>query len=246
MRIGILGDIHSNLEALSAVVLEMRKERIDEWVQVGDIVGYGPDPTACIDVVRDLKCTVSMGNHDAAVLGILDTAYFNNFARAAILWTRGKIRPSDFDFLRALPLVVARTDYTVVHGTLNLPDQFGYVLSPLEAKDSIALQKTFLCVIGHSHVPAIYCQGKDPDQPLEIAYPAEIEISLEPFSKVLMNVGSVGQPRDRDPRAAYAVYDTKTMICAIKRVEYDIAAVQRKIRKAGLPELLADRLSLGV
>lgn len=98
MRIGILGDIHSNLEALSAVVLEMRKERIDEWVQVGDIVGYGPDPTACIDVVRDLKCTVSMGNHDAAVLGILDTAYFNNFARAAILWTRGKIRPSDFDF----------------------------------------------------------------------------------------------------------------------------------------------------
>src|SRR5262245_13122720 len=117
MRIGILGDIHSNLEALTAVVAAMRAEGVDDWVQVGDIVGYGPDPSACIDLVRGLGCTVCMGNHDAAVLGRLDTAYFNNFARAAILWTRNQLRPSDLEYLGKLQFVVEKPEYTVVHGT---------------------------------------------------------------------------------------------------------------------------------
>ena len=149
MRVGILGDVHGNMEALTAVVAEMRRAQIDQWVQVGDLVGYGPEPSACIDLVQDLGCVVCLGNHDAAVLGLLDTAYFNNFARAAIHWTRGQLRPRDFDYLRSLALVVERPEYTVVHGTLHMPDQFGYVISqvahylgrPARATDFVQLAR---------------------------------------------------------------------------------------------------------
>jgi diadenosine tetraphosphatase ApaH/serine/threonine PP2A family protein phosphatase len=246
MRIGILGDIHSNLEALTAVLDAMRNERIDEWVQVGDIVGYGPDPSECIDRVRELGCTVCLGNHDAAVLGLLDTTYFNNFARAAIEWTREHLRPADVEYLRSLPLVVKRDLYTVVHGTLHMPEQFGYVISPVEAHDSLALQETFLCFVGHSHVPAIYMQREGVYGELDVVYQSEAEASVQGYGRVLINAGSVGQPRDEDPRAAYAVVDTDSRIACIRRVSYDIPAVQQKIRRAGLPEMLANRLSLGV
>ena len=246
MRIGILGDVHGNLEALSSVVDVMRAEGVDEWVQVGDLVGYGPQPSECIDLVRELGCTVCMGNHDAAVLDILDTAYFNNFARQAVEWTRTQLRPQDFDYLRSLQLVVRKELYTVVHGTLQMPDQFGYVISPVEARDSLQLQETFLCFVGHSHVPAIYLMNDRQQRTLDVVYESQAEVPVGDYLHVLMNVGSVGQPRDEDPRAAYALYDTETKIASIRRVEYDIASVQAKIRRAGLPEMLANRLSLGV
>jgi predicted phosphodiesterase len=246
MRIGILGDIHGNLEALQAVVEAMRRERIDEWVQVGDIVGYGPEPSACIDLVRELGCTVCMGNHDAAVLDLLDTAYFNNFARAAIEWTRTRLRPTDFDYLRSLQLVVREPEYTVVHGTLHMPEQFGYVISPVEAIDSISLQQSRVCFVGHSHVPAIYMLRELGARTLDVVYQSEAEVDAHDYPRVLMNVGSVGQPRDEDARATYAIFDTTTQIASIRRVQYDIAGVQRKIRAAGLPEMLANRLALGV
>ena len=247
MRIGILGDIHGNMEALTAVVRSMRADGVDHWVQVGDIVGYGPEPSECIDLVRDLGCTVCVGNHDAAVLGTLDTDYFNNYAKLAIDWTKERVRSQDLDYLKSLPLLVKRKEYTVVHGTLNEPEQFGYVISPVEAKESLRLQETFMGFVGHSHVPAIYIerQGMNPHE-LEVHYHSAVEIDVKSCSKVLMNVGSVGQPRDEDPRAAYAVYDTETHRASIRRIEYDIAGVQRKIRTAGLPEVLAHRLSLGV
>lgn len=246
MRIGILGDVHGNMEALTAVVAAMRREGVEEWVQVGDIVGYGPEPSACIDLVRELGCKVCMGNHDAAVLGLLDTAYFNNFARAAIEWTRTRLRPADLDYLRGLQLVVDTPEYTVVHGTLHMPEQFGYVISPVEALDSLQLQRTRVCFVGHSHVPAIYLLRTAGTRDLEVAYQSEVEISVAGYQRVLMNVGSVGQPRDEDPRATYAIFDTSQEIAAIRRVHYDIAGVQRKIRQAGLPEMLANRLALGV
>lgn len=246
MRIGILGDIHANSEALQAVVAALRRESVDVWVQVGDIVGYGPEPSECIDVVRELGCITCLGNHDAAVLGILDTSYFNNFARAAIHWTVPRMRPSDLEFLRSLQLVERRPEFTVVHGTLHLPDQFGYVISTVEAIDSLAQQETRLCFVGHSHVPAIYLRRDAAPGELLVKPQSEVEVSYRGFERVLMNVGSVGQPRDEDPRAAYGLVDTEQQIAAIRRVHYDIAGVQRKIREAGLPEVLANRLALGV
>jgi diadenosine tetraphosphatase ApaH/serine/threonine PP2A family protein phosphatase len=247
MRIGILGDIHGNAEALRAVVAAMRKDGVDTWVQVGDIVGYGPEPGVCLDLVRELGCVTCLGNHDAAVLGLLDTSYFNNFARAAIHWTTPRMRPSDLEFLRNLPLVVTRPEFTVVHGSLHMPDQFGYVISQVEAIDSLSQQRTRLCFVGHSHVPAIYML-RDSKRPQDVVvYPqSEVEVSYRGYERVLMNVGSVGQPRDEDPRAAYALVDTARESAAIRRVHYDIAGVQRKIREAGLPDVLANRLALGV
>lgn len=246
MKIGILGDIHGNADALRAVVAALQRERVDVWVQVGDIVGYGPEPSACIDIVRELGCVTCLGNHDAAVLGRLDTSYFNNFARTAIHWTAPQLRQSDYEFLSSLELVVKRPEFTVVHGTLHMPEEFGYVISVVEAVESLEHQQTRLCFVGHSHVPAIYLRHDDKPRDIHVVPHSEAEISYRGFERVLMNVGSVGQPRDEDPRAAYGLVDTDLEIASIRRVNYDISSVQQKIRDAGLPEVLANRLSLGV
>jgi diadenosine tetraphosphatase ApaH/serine/threonine PP2A family protein phosphatase len=247
MRIGILGDIHSNLEALTAVLDATRALRIDHWVQVGDIVGYGGDPVECLERVRELGCTVCVGNHDAAVVDRLGTDYFNAYARAAIEWTRDRLRSKDLDFLRNLPLLVEHPEYTVVHGSLHMPEQFGYVQSKVEAVDSLRKQRTRIAFVGHSHVPAIYKQRAGaPVHEIEVLYDAEIRSSVRGYDRVLVNVGSVGQPRDEDPRAAYAIYDTETGDIRIERVSYDIDSAQEKIRSAGLPGVLAERLALGV
>ena len=247
MRIGILGDIHSNLEALTVTADRLKEENIDHWVQVGDIVGYGADPIPCIELVRQLGCTICIGNHDAAVVDRLSTDYFNAYARAAIDWTREQLRPSDLEFLRNLPLLVEHDEYTLVHGSLHMPASFGYVLSIVEAVESLRKQRTRMGFVGHSHVPAIYMQRAGaPVEDLDVIYDAEMEGNVDGYDRVLMNVGSVGQPRDEDPRAAYAVYDTVTGDMKIARVAYDIERAQEKIRSAGLPTVLAERLALGV
>lgn len=246
MRIGILGDIHGNIEALDAVVRSMRAQDVQHWVQVGDIVGYGPEPARAIEIVRELGCSVCLGNHDAAVVGLLDSEYFNTYARQAIEWTRKQLGQRERDYLQGLPLVVEHRHYTLVHGTLHMPELFGYVLTPVEAFESLRHQRTKVCFVGHSHVPAIYLQRHASEGDLEVLYESELTVETEGYERVLMNVGSVGQPRDEDPRAAYAIYDTETGEAAIHRVAYDIASVQAKIRAAGLPSVLADRLSLGV
>lgn len=246
MRIGILGDIHSNLEALQAVVRELKQANLDQWVQVGDIVGYGAQPKECIRLVRELNCTVCIGNHDAAVIGELPTEYFNPYARQAVEWTASQLSDDELDFLRQLPLVIEREHYTVVHGTMHLPDQFGYVMSVVEAKDSLREQNTHMCFVGHSHVPAIYMQNTEDSDDVQVTFSPETNAQTSDCYKVLMNVGSVGQPRDEDPRAAYAIFDTDTGEASIRRVPYDITTAQRKILEAGLPEVLANRLALGV
>lgn len=246
MRIGILGDIHSNFDALQAVVGELKNANIDQWVQVGDIVGYGAEPQKCLQAVRELNCTVCIGNHDAAVIGQLPTEYFNPYARQAVEWTASQLNNDEIDFLRQLPLVVEREHYTVVHGTMHFPEQFGYVMSVVEARDSLRKQNTHICFVGHSHVPAIYMQGSQESEEVRVAFSPEVTALTSECYKVLMNVGSVGQPRDEDPRAAYAIFDTDTGEASIRRVAYDIASAQRKILAAGLPEVLANRLALGV
>jgi diadenosine tetraphosphatase ApaH/serine/threonine PP2A family protein phosphatase len=246
LRIGILGDIHGNIEALDAVLASMRERDVQHWVQVGDIVGYGPEPVRAIEIVRELGCSVCLGNHDAAVVGLLDSEYFNTYARQAIEWTRRQLGPRERDYLQGLPLVVEHRYYTLVHGTLHMPELFGYVLTPVEAFESLRHQRTKVCFVGHSHVPALYLQRKVDSGDLEVVYEPEMSVPTLEHERVLMNVGSVGQPRDEDPRAAYAIFDTDTGEASIHRVAYDIPAVQAKIRAAGLPGVLADRLALGV
>lgn len=247
MQLAILGDIHGNLVALNAVVDEIRNQgvTVDQWLQVGDVVGYGPEPSACIDRLKELGALVCLGNHDAAVIGKLDTSYFNDYARQAVEWTRRQLSPEDIAFLNDLDYVVQGEGFTMVHGSLHEPPEFGYVISPVEARASMLRQEARICFVGHSHVPAVYMEHEDAEE-LVTLYLAELETNVSAYRKVLLNVGSVGQPRDEDPRAAFALYDTVSGALSIRRVNYDIATVKEQILGHGLPEVLAQRLDLGV
>lgn len=244
MKYAILGDIHSNLSALESVLRAIERARVDVIYSVGDIVGYGAAPRECIDRLRRANVRAVMGNHDAACLGLIDTRYFNNYARAAVEWTQPLLDEEDRKWLLALPLVLHLEHCSIAHGTLFRPELFDYIQSPTDADPSLDLMPLPVCFVGHSHVPVTLLRLRD--DPTRTAYTVDTEVDLSDASRALVNVGSVGQPRDEDPRAAYAIYDSERAHVSISRVEYDIAAEATRIRRAGLPSMLADRLFLGV
>ncbi len=244
MRYGILGDIHGNTIALDAVLKEMAKEGVDRYIQVGDLVGYGADPTGVIDRVLDLKPLVVCGNHDLAAINRLDIQYFNNYAREAIYWTRKNLPKKYVKYIEGLKLVEVEDSVTVVHGALYRPEEFDYIQTTIDARNTIDIMETKLCFVGHSHIPVAFLQKKD--SPDKIAYTFDSDIEVRGWDKVLINVGSIGQPRDENPKSAYCIYDTDQEKAWIRRVAYDIDAEAEKILKAGLPRVLAERLRLGV
>ena len=244
MRYGVLGDIHSNLSALEAVLECFRAEGVERVLSVGDVVGYGAAPRECIELVRSADTRVVKGNHDAACVGELDLLTFNSYAREAVLWTRAKLSAEDKAWLAALPLVAHEDHCTVAHGTLAHPERFGYIQTTTDADPSLDAMELPVCFVGHSHVPVTLLRMGD--DPLRTAYTLDVEVDLSETVRALVNVGSVGQPRDEDPRAAYAIYDSQRASVCIRRVEYDIEREARRIREAGLPGVLADRLFLGV
>ena len=244
MRYGILGDIHGNLSALEKVLERFREEGVDQVISVGDIVGYGAAPRECIQLVREAGAVVVMGNHDAACIEQLDIVYFNNYARAAVHWTRSVLTDEDREWLSALPLTAHLEHCSVAHGTLHKPELFDYIQSPTDADPSLDEMPLPVCFVGHTHVPVTLLRLKD--DPTRTAYTVDYEVDCEEASRMLVNVGSVGQPRDEDPRAAYAIYDSEASRVWIRRIDYDIDLEADRIRKAGLPDVLADRLYLGV
>jgi len=239
MRYGVFADVHSNLEAWEVVARALSEEGIDRYICVGDIVGYGADPEECINRVRSLEPIVVGGNHDWAAVGKTDISYFNPYAREAVLWTQAKLDQEDKDYLSSLGLIEGVEDFTVVHGTLDEPQEFKYIQDIGSALSSFELLEKSILFVGHSHVPFILTKDG------EIEYVSSREAELLPGKKCLVNVGSVGQPRDGDPRACYAIYDTKAKMVEIKRLEYDIKTAQAKIIEAGLPRILAERLAVG-
>jgi len=244
MKYGILGDIHGNLSALVAVLQRLRTERVDHLVSVGDVVGYGAAPRECIALLREAGATVVLGNHDAACIDRLDTLYFNPYAQAAVEWTRTVLEREDTEWMLSLPLVEHLEHLSVAHGTLYEPELYDYIQSPRDADPSLDIMPLPVCFVGHTHVPVTLLRLRD--DPTRTAYTMETEIDLEESQRALVNVGSIGQPRDEDPRAAYAVFDATAGRVSIRRVEYDIEREARRIRDAGLPSVLADRLFLGV
>ncbi len=244
MRYGILGDIHSNLSALESVLAALAKEKVDVVLSVGDIVGYGAAPRECIALLREHGVRPVMGNHDAACLKLIDTRYFNNYARAAVEWTQANIGDDDRAWLAALPLVLHLEHCSVSHGTLFRPELFDYIQSPTDADPSLDVMPLPVCFVGHTHVPVTLLRLRD--DPTRTAYTIDTEIDVDEAARSLVNVGSVGQPRDEDSRAAYAVFDADLGRVWVKRVEYDIRAEANRIHGAGLPGMLADRLYLGV
>ncbi len=240
MRYGIFSDIHGNLEALEAVLESFLKEKVDRCLHIGDIVGYGADPSKCIKAIEKLSCVGVAGNHDWAASDLYDPVNFNEAAREAVLWTEAVLSWEEIGFLKSLELVFAENDFTLVHGTLESPGDFNYMFDRRDARSSFTCMRTRLCFIGHTHVPGIFMSSKG-----VVTYSRVQMLTLAPLAKYIINVGSVGQPRDGNPRAAYAIYDDEKETVAIKRVEYDVKKAQDKILKAGLPSILAYRLSVG-
>jgi diadenosine tetraphosphatase ApaH/serine/threonine PP2A family protein phosphatase len=239
VRYGVLGDVHSNLEALKAVLEAIDREKPDALVSPGDIVGYGAAPKECLGLVRERAPALVAGNHDWAVAGRLPLDYFNPYARDAILWTRKALDREETRFLGALPLLVTEGPVTLAHGTIHDPDLFDYLQTPYDAHLSFARLPTPYGVVGHSHIPVTFLSGTT------IRYAVGPEVDLATSAQALVNVGSVGQPRDEDPRAAYGILDTETRSLRLERVPYDVEASIARIKAARLPDVLGERLRIG-
>jgi len=247
MRYAVLGDIHSNLTALEAVLAAVRAHEVDLILSVGDVVGYGAAPTECIQLLREHEAVVVMGNHDAAVVGELDTLFFNQHAKAAVEWTRAAINGEDMAWLTCLPHTWQDEFVALSHGSLNRPEDFNYVQTPADADASLEMLWSLeldVCFIGHTHVPV--CMLRYADDPLRTGYTLDREVDLGDAIVALVNAGSVGQPRDDDPETGYVLYDSDTRVVTFRRLAYDIEREVHRIRSAGLPTVLAERLYLGV
>lgn len=240
MRYAILADIHSNLEALEAVLVALSSERIDTCLCAGDIIGYGADPKPCLNKVKALTNNIVSGNHESAVTGKFPLDDLVDNARDAVLWTRNVLTQADIDFLNNLALIYKNKDLTLVHASLDNPQDFYYIFRTHEAGETFDLLDTAVCFFGHTHRPHILVKRN-----IIISRLDGFKSEINPDYKYAVNVGSVGQPRDGDPRAAYCIYDTTENTVEIKRVPYDIETAQRKIIKAGLPRFLAERLAIG-
>lgn len=241
MRILVISDIHANLTALEAVLADAGE--IDEVWCLGDLVGYGPDANECIQRVRELPDLVCLiGNHDAAALGQIELASFNPEARLAIQWTQEILTPGSTGYLKRLPDRVVKEPVTLVHGSPRQP-VWEYLLDARTATRNFDYFDTPYCFVGHSHLPLIY-QLRDEDPLAKLVVPEpQSRIDLTP--RAILNPGSVGQPRDHNPLASYAVFDPDELTWEYCRVEYDIASVQARMQELGLPERHIHRLSAG-
>lgn len=245
MRYAILADIHSNLAAFEAVLADIKaKGELTAIWCLGDIVGYGPDPVECIHLLHQQPNVCIAGNHDWAAIGRLDTSEFNPAAAAAVRWTEQQLGVEQIEYLLSLQLGLQKDDFTLVHGSPREPI-WEYLISSQDAKDNLPHFQTSYCLVGHSHIPFVFeCVEGDchirkmsGDSPLDLSEMGEC--------RLIINPGSVGQPRDGNPRASYAIYDSQAETVFHYRVEYDIQATQSKMLRYGLPESLARRLSYG-
>ena len=245
MKYAIISDIHGNLEALETALKEIKKEGVKYIFSAGDIVGYGANPEECIKLIRTKGIPSVMGNHDYAVNNVSEEELFNSYARLAIQWTRNTLSEDAKNFLSSLPFSIVKDDFTLFHGTLDEESPFNYILMPADSELSFQNLTTQVGFFGHSHVAGCFIKGENGI----ISYRSGIidcEISIEEGNKYLINVGSVGQPRDGNPNGAFAIFDTDRQIVRIKRFAYDIEKASKKIIDAGLPRFLAERLFEGV
>lgn len=239
MRYGIIADIHGNLDALEVVLKDIKEQQCTHVVCLGDIVGYGANPKECLDIIRAMNIPTVKGNHDEYIGVDENPDGFNDAAAEAVTWSRAQLTEDDRKYLRELKYFRLVANFSIVHATLDAPGRWGYVFDKLEAASSFTYQNTQVCFFGHTHVPVAFIRDTG------VRGGKYSRFRVEPGRKYFVNVGSVGQPRDGDPRAAYVVYDIPQQTIELRRLDYDIAAAQKKIRAAGLPERLADRLEHG-
>jgi len=237
----VVADVHANLEAFQAVIKDAESQgRIDSIWSLGDIVGYGPDPCASIDLLRSYNHLSVVGNHDLAAIRAVGLENFNLLAAAAASWTATELREADKAWLRSLPEVLVEGDFSLVHGSLRDP-VWEYLLSTVVARAHFEKQNTPYGLVGHSHIPFVLFEGAEGQSVLGRPGPI-VNMAVPRF---VINPGSVGQPRDSDPRAAYALLNTTLGCVEFHRVAYDIGRTQQKMRAAGLPSYLGERLAEG-
>lgn len=235
MAIAIISDIHGNLEALSTALDYISQQGIKDIYCLGDVVGYGPNPNECIEIVRQRCKVVLMGNHDYAAIGLARIEYFNQYAKLATYWTMERLTQENQDFLRNLPFIYQTDSMIFVHASPSNPSHWYYILS---LNDAIMEMQSFtqdICFVGHSHVPVVYNRHQV----------LKGDLKIEPNEKYIVNVGSIGQPRDGDPRLCFVIYEPETGDLKYVRLNYDIDRTYQKILKSGLPTFLAERLLKG-
>ena len=270
MKYAIFSDIHGNLEALNAILKVCKDNDVNAYLCLGDIVGYNANPKECMEIVRSLPGFVCVkGNHDEyASNGDADESGFNPHAKAAVVWTQSQLSDEEREYLANLPMRgnIRGANMTLVHASLEDPSLWGYIFDVYQAEDHFANQFTQLCFFGHTHVPVMFAKkpvtmvsgrkiekvpewadrrdGGYSEEEMETFSP--ISCPIQPGYKYLINIGSVGQPRNRDRRASFVIYDTNTKMVTRYRVPYDFRTAQKKILEAGLPERLANRLERGM
>ncbi len=245
MRTAVISDVHANLEALTAVLEKIKAVRVDETICLGDLVGYNANPNECIDILRSEHMVCVLGNHDAAASGLEEPEDFNPLARIAVLWTREQLTAENKQFLLALPRERGVRDFFMFHGSIHDTDR--YILYREDAVDNFSELAGLpgaphLGFFGHTHIRTILSEHLG----VLAATLSAGDLELSPERRYLINPGSVGQPRDGDPRAAFLIYDDKGRTVTFHRVEYEIHACQEKIIRAGLPPRLAERLMWGI
>jgi predicted phosphodiesterase len=239
MKYAVIADIHANLEALEVVLEDSRNQKCTHYCCVGDVVGYNANPKECLDIVRGMGMPCVKGNHDEYCSTDETLEQFNPHAADAVNWTRKQLPEEDKKWLREFKYVRLVASFSMVHATLDGPQRWGYVFDKLMAAASFTYQNTGVCFFGHTHVPLAFIRDS------QVRGGTYSKFKVEPGKKYFVNVGSVGQPRDGNPKAAYVVYDLDEGSIELRRLEYDIPKAQKKILEAGLPARLADRLSGG-
>jgi len=245
MKYGIISDIHSNLQALNIILDYLKRtEKIDRFICCGDIVGYGAKPNECTEIIRQLdNCYTVAGNHDWGAIGLEDTSFFNPIALAAVEWTGRHLTEDNRNYLKNLTSEIEENNFLLVHGSPRDPIN-EYIFEERTFLANLPRIKKNVCFVGHTHVPL--CFYATPSQEIEgIPLDDGAVLEINPSYKYLINCGSVGQPRDGDPRASCGIYDEETNILIIKRIKYDIAKTQKEILNAKLPTALALRLGYG-
>jgi len=241
MRYGFFSDVHSNLEALKAVVADFQKEKLDRIFFLGDAVGYGPDPNECTTIIDQVADVKLMGNHDYAALGLIETNLFNVYAQKSMEWTKTVLTEKSFKILSGFTMDHRFDQSYLVHSTPKEPQEWNYIFDLDDAEENFDFFNKQICLIGHSHSPVIIKKYKDRHCFLHQDTWTEIEKGF----KYIINIGSVGQPRDGSNQACYLIYDTKEKKATLKRLPYDFKKTQTKMKKRGLPRFLIERLAVG-
>src|SRR5947208_8535330 len=239
MKLAVINGIHCNKEACVVVLQDTRDQKCTHYCCVGDVVGYNANPKECLDMIRSMAMPCVKGNHDEYCSTDEALDGFNPHAAEAVAWTRKQLNDDDKQWLRDLKYVRLVGSFSMVHATLDAPQRWGYVFDKFAAAASFTYQNTSVCFFGHTHVPVAFIRDS------VVRGGTYSKFKVEPGRKYFVNVGSVGQPRDGNPKAAYVIYDLDEGSIELRRLDYDIPKAQKKILEAGLPPRLADRLAVG-